>query len=111
MVWNEKQRGDLREKRSIESEYIQNAHSLKLEVIVDRLQKPCWINKKVHSCLDEFRADPKIVLTWLVLWLSLPRSAEDIVDFVRDFTTHVDGIGHVCVYTIFFYTQNRKRTL
>ena len=28
MVWNEKQRGDLREKRPIESEYIQNAHSL-----------------------------------------------------------------------------------
>ena len=61
-------RGDLREKRSIEREYIQVAHSLKLEVIVDRLQKPCWINKKVHSCLDGFRADPKIVLTWQVLW-------------------------------------------
>ena len=68
MVWNEKQRGDLRGKRSIESEYIQNARSLKLEVIVDRLQKPCWINRKMHSCLDGFRADPNIVLTWQVLW-------------------------------------------
>ena len=64
-------------------------------MIVDRLQKPCWINKKVHSCLDEFRADPKIVLTWQVLWRSLPawRRRETLLALYRARGNTADADG------------------
>eukprot|EP00939_MAST-03C_sp_MAST-3C-sp1_P002478 g2478.t1 len=37
----------------------------------------------------------------LVLWFSLPRCADDVIAFVRDYTTHVDGLGHVCSFSQF----------
>mmetsp|Transcript_4303 Transcript_4303/g.12400 ORF Transcript_4303/g.12400 Transcript_4303/m.12400 type:complete len:983 (-) Transcript_4303:227-3175(-) len=37
-----------------------------------------------------------VLLTPFVLYFSLPACADDIVAFVRDNTTHVDGLGDVC---------------
>ncbi|GME27332.1 Autophagy-related protein 9 [Neofusicoccum parvum] len=36
-----------------------------------------------------------MVLTPFVLWYSLPQCSERIVDFFREFTIHVDGLGHI----------------
>ena len=41
-------------RQSIEGEYIQNAHSLTLDTIADRIETPCGIHKRVHYCLDVF---------------------------------------------------------
>ena len=51
-----------------------------------------------------------VVLTPFVLCFSLPACAEDICAFVRDFTVSVDGLGHVCGYSLFdFQTYGDAR--
>ena len=47
-----------------------------------------------------------VIVTPLMLWFSLPSSAERIIDFVRDFTIHVDGIGYVCSFAVFDFSKN-----
>ncbi|KAG8794966.1 autophagy protein atg9 [Ceratobasidium sp. 428] len=42
-----------------------------------------------------------VLLTPFILWYSLPPSAEKIVDFFREFTWHVDGLGYVCSSAVF----------
>ena len=82
-----------RARRRVECEYIQNANSLNMELIADRLREPCWINKTVHSCLDEFRANPKIILTWQLLWRSLPawRRRETLLALYRQKGKNADA--------------------
>ena len=42
-----------------------------------------------------------MILTPFVLWISLPKCSERIIDFIREFTVHVDGIGYVCSFAEF----------
>lgn len=42
-----------------------------------------------------------VVLTPFVLYVSLPKCAPAILAFVRDFTVHVDGVGHICSLAAF----------
>ncbi|EKG17611.1 Autophagy-related protein 9 [Macrophomina phaseolina MS6] len=46
-----------------------------------------------------------MVLTPFVLWHSLPQCSERIIDFFREFTIHVDGLGHVCSYAVFDFKK------
>ena len=46
-----------------------------------------------------------IVVTPFVLWFSLPKCSERIVDFFREFTIHVDGLGHVCSFAVFDFEK------
>ena len=46
-----------------------------------------------------------ILVTPFVLWFSLPRCSERIVDFVREFTIHVDGLGYVCSFAVFNFDK------
>lgn len=47
-----------------------------------------------------------VVLTPFVLWFSLPRCAPAIVDFFREFTVHVDGLGYVCSFAVFDFQRH-----
>lgn len=42
-----------------------------------------------------------MVFTPFVLWFSLPKCSGRIIDFFREFTVHVDGIGYVCSFAEF----------
>ena len=42
-----------------------------------------------------------IFWTPFILWFSLPQCSERIIDFFREFTVHVDGIGYVCTFAEF----------
>lgn len=46
-----------------------------------------------------------MVFTPFVLWHSLPLCSERIIDFFREFTIHVDGLGHVCSYAVFDFKK------
>lgn len=42
-----------------------------------------------------------LMITPFILWFSLPSSAGKIVDFFRDNSEYVDGLGYVCKYAMF----------
>lgn len=45
-----------------------------------------------------------IFLPW-ILYVSLPSASERIIDFFRDFSVHVDGLGCVCSFAMFNLNQ------
>ena len=49
-----------------------------------------------------------VLTTPFILWFSLPNSSEKIIDFFREFTVHVDGIGYVCSFAIFNFKRHGK---
>lgn len=50
-----------------------------------------------------------VVITPFLLWFSLPKSSETIIDFFREFSVHVDGIGYVCSFATFDFSLNNSR--
>ncbi|KAF2101482.1 membrane protein Gsa14p [Rhizodiscina lignyota] len=49
-----------------------------------------------------------MIVTPYVLLFSLPRCADRLIDFFREFTVHVDGVGHVCSFAVFDFTRPGK---
>jgi len=49
-----------------------------------------------------------VLITPLVLYFSLPRCSDQIVDFFREFTIHVDGLGYVCSFAVFDFQKDPK---
>lgn len=49
-----------------------------------------------------------VLTTPFILWFSLPKCSERIVDFVREFTVHVDGMGYVCSFAVFDFKRHGK---
>lgn len=49
-----------------------------------------------------------ILLPWM-LYVSLPSASEKIIDFFRDFSVHVDGIGYVCSFAMFNLSQDHDK--
>jgi autophagy-related protein 9 len=46
-----------------------------------------------------------IIFTPFVLWFSLPKCSDRVVDFFREFTVHVDGLGYVCSFAVFDFKK------
>lgn len=47
-----------------------------------------------------------VIFTPFVLWWSLPKCCDRIIDFFREFTVHVDGIGYVCSFAVFNFQKS-----
>lgn len=47
-----------------------------------------------------------VLLTPFVLWFTLPKCAPAVVDFFREFTVHVDGLGYVCSFAVFDFKRH-----
>ncbi|KAI8916810.1 autophagy protein Apg9-domain-containing protein [Entophlyctis helioformis] len=47
-----------------------------------------------------------VVLAPAVLYYSLPPCAEEIVDFFREFTVHVEAYGYVCSFAVFDFKRH-----
>ncbi|KAF3941256.1 hypothetical protein ABW19_dt0209839 [Dactylella cylindrospora] len=50
-----------------------------------------------------------IILTPFVMWFSLPKCSDRIIDFFREFTVHVDGIGYVCSFAEFDFNMTTPK--
>ena len=46
-----------------------------------------------------------ILTTSLLLLYTLPKCSDQIVDFFREFTIHVDGLGYVCSFAVFDFKK------
>ncbi|KAM3070139.1 autophagy protein atg9 [Clarireedia jacksonii] len=51
-----------------------------------------------------------IIITPFMLWFSLPKCSDQIIDFFREFTVHVDGLGYVCSFAVFDFKKGIGRT-
>ncbi|TPX09623.1 uncharacterized protein E0L32_009224 [Thyridium curvatum] len=51
-----------------------------------------------------------ILITPLILFTTLPNSTDQIVDFFREFTVHVDGLGYVCSFAVFDFKKGVGQT-
>lgn len=49
-----------------------------------------------------------VLVTPLILFFSLPKCSEQIVDFFREFTIHVDGLGYVCSFAVFDFQKDAR---
>jgi autophagy-related protein 9 len=47
-----------------------------------------------------------MIFTPFVLWFSLPNCSDRIIDFFREFTVHVDGLGYVCSFAEFNFKKH-----
>ncbi|KAH8099544.1 APG9-domain-containing protein [Cristinia sonorae] len=72
-------------------------------------------SKKVHEQFGELFAMKivifaqeilSVIMTPFVLWYSLPPCAPAIIDFFREFTIHVDGLGYVCSFAVFDFQRH-----
>lgn len=61
---------------------------------------------KVMVFLNELLS---IIFTPLVLWRNLLECSDQIIDFFREFTIHVDGVGYVCSFAVFDFKQGDGR--
>ena len=41
-----------------------------------------------------------------ILYYSLPKNAEELVEFFREFSVHVDGLGYVCSFALFDFERH-----
>ncbi|ODO03086.1 hypothetical protein I350_05931 [Cryptococcus amylolentus CBS 6273] len=57
---------------------------------------------KITIFFDELLS---VILTPFVLFFSLPPCASEIIDFFREFTVHVDGVGYVCSFAVFDFSR------
>ncbi|KAL2752251.1 hypothetical protein ACRALDRAFT_1083760 [Sodiomyces alcalophilus JCM 7366] len=57
---------------------------------------------KVVILLEEIAG---IFLASMVLLFSAPKSSDQIIDFFREFTIHVDGLGYVCSFAEFDFKE------
>ncbi|KAL9135180.1 MAG: hypothetical protein Q9175_003638 [Cornicularia normoerica] len=51
-----------------------------------------------------------IIITPLILWFSLPKCSDRLIDFFREFTVHVDGLGYVCSFAVFDFKKGGNNT-
>lgn len=49
-----------------------------------------------------------IILSPFILWFRLPDCSDKIVDFLREFTVHVDGLGYVCSFAVFDFQKGAQ---
>ncbi|KAF9870390.1 autophagy protein Apg9 [Colletotrichum karsti] len=50
-----------------------------------------------------------ILTASLVLIFSAPKCSDQIIDFFREFTVHVDGVGYVCSFAIFDFKTGAEK--
>ncbi|KAF7713559.1 Autophagy-related protein 9 [Penicillium ucsense] len=46
-----------------------------------------------------------MIFTPFVLWFSLPKCSDRLIDFFREFTVHVDGVGYLCSFAVFDFKK------
>lgn len=52
-----------------------------------------------------------VILTPFVLWFKISNSSSAIIDFFREYSIHVDGLGHVCYFAMFNFEEKDKNMM
>lgn len=52
-----------------------------------------------------------LVLTPFILWFKISSNSSAIIDFFREYTIHVDGLGHVCYFAMFNFEKKDRNMM
>ncbi|PSK36522.1 hypothetical protein C7M61_003995 [Candidozyma pseudohaemuli] len=52
-----------------------------------------------------------LILTPFVLWFKVSSNSSAIIDFFRDYSIHVDGLGYVCYFAMFNFEEKDKNMM
>lgn len=52
-----------------------------------------------------------LILTPFILWFKISSSSSAIIDFFREYSIHVDGLGHVCYFAMFNFEEKDKNMM
>lgn len=52
-----------------------------------------------------------LIMTPFILWFNVLRCSGAIIDFIRDFLIHVDGLGYVCYFAMFNFEEKDKNMM
>ncbi|GAA5894756.1 hypothetical protein JCM8208_006061 [Rhodotorula glutinis] len=91
-------RGIVEHTHYLPAEWKDNLHSSKVHVAFGKL-----FQMKIALFVQELLS---VLITPFVLWYSLPDCAGPVVDFFREFTVHVDGLGYVCSFAVFDFKRH-----
>ncbi|KPV73033.1 uncharacterized protein RHOBADRAFT_17299 [Rhodotorula graminis WP1] len=91
-------RGIVEHTHYLPAEWKDNLHSSKVHVAFGKL-----FQMKIVLFVQELLS---VLITPFVLWYSLPDCAGPVVDFFREFTVHVDGLGYVCSFAVFDFKRH-----
>lgn len=52
-----------------------------------------------------------LILTPFILWHKISRSTGTIIDFFREYSIHVDGLGYICYFAMFNFDEKDKNMM
>lgn len=52
-----------------------------------------------------------IILTPFLLWFKISNLSSSIIDFFRDYSIHIDGLGYICYFSMFNFEQKDKNMM
>ncbi|OBA24247.1 APG9-domain-containing protein [Metschnikowia bicuspidata var. bicuspidata NRRL YB-4993] len=52
-----------------------------------------------------------LILTPFILWFKILNNSSAIIDFFREYTIHVDGLGYVCYFAMFNFEEKDKNMM
>lgn len=52
-----------------------------------------------------------ILLTPFLLWFKISNYSSNIIDFFRDYSIHIDGLGYICYFSMFNFEEKEKNML
>lgn len=52
-----------------------------------------------------------LVLTPFILWFKISHNSGNIIDFYREYSIHVDGLGYVCYFAMFNFEEKDKNMM
>ncbi|KAJ3416829.1 autophagy protein atg9 [Chytridiales sp. JEL 0842] len=81
-----------------ETHYLPDEWRSKLHREEVKLQFAVFFDYKILLFIQEVLS---VVFAPIILYYTLPKCSEAIIDFVRDFTVELDSVGHVCSYAVF----------
>lgn len=58
-----------------------------------------------------FKELTSLITTPFILWFSLPKSTDSIIDFFKESSVYIDGLGYVCKFGMFDNMETRTKTL
>ena len=88
--------------------YLPSSWNKKLHTIQVKNEFCELYSLKIFIIINELLS---LILTPFILWFNVSRNSGAIVDFFREYSIHVDGLGYVCYFAMFNFEEKNKNMM